>query len=122
MKSGQTLPSCPLTGKRIVSAIGEGRDSGVCVPKASRCIHFSGRKLGSCLAVESRRQISRWVSILLLVGYCAYLYFQLKTHIFLFQAEEAEEEEPVPQSWCIQKRLITMCLQLIFNENFKGSL
>jgi Ca2+:H+ antiporter len=40
-------------------------------------------------------EISRWVSILLLVGYCAYLYFQLKTHIFLFQAEEAEEEEPV---------------------------
>ena len=37
--------------------------------------------------------ISRGTSILLLLVYAAYLVFQLKTHAYLFQAPEGEEEE-----------------------------
>jgi len=38
--------------------------------------------------------ISRGTSILLLFVYCAYLYFQLKSHRHLYEAAEAEEVEP----------------------------
>ncbi|KAH3663662.1 hypothetical protein OGAPHI_005063 [Ogataea philodendri] len=42
-------------------------------------------------------EISRGTSILLLIVYCFYLYFQLGTHKFLFdQALEAEDEEQLP--------------------------
>mmetsp|Transcript_104509 Transcript_104509/g.300427 ORF Transcript_104509/g.300427 Transcript_104509/m.300427 type:complete len:427 (+) Transcript_104509:146-1426(+) len=37
--------------------------------------------------------VSRWVSVMLLGVYFAYLVFQLKTHAHLFQDEDAEEEE-----------------------------
>jgi len=37
--------------------------------------------------------ISRGTAILLLMVYIAYLFFQLKTHAYLFQAPEGEEEE-----------------------------
>jgi len=38
--------------------------------------------------------ISRGTSILLLLVYCAYLYFQLKSHRHLYEAPEQEESEP----------------------------
>jgi len=37
--------------------------------------------------------ISRGTAILLLLVYIAYLFFQLKTHAYLFQAPEGQEEE-----------------------------
>eukprot|EP00812_Abedinium_dasypus_P008877 NODE_2605_length_907_cov_269.318075.p2 GENE.NODE_2605_length_907_cov_269.318075~~NODE_2605_length_907_cov_269.318075.p2 ORF type:complete len:230 (+),score=79.33 NODE_2605_length_907_cov_269.318075:52-690(+) len=37
--------------------------------------------------------VSRWSSVLLLLTYSAYLFFQLYTHVDLFTSEEAEEEE-----------------------------
>lgn len=37
--------------------------------------------------------ISRGTAILLLFVYAAYLFFQLKTHAYLFQASEGQEEE-----------------------------
>jgi len=40
--------------------------------------------------------VSRWVSVMLLGVYFAYLVFQLKTHAHLFQDEDAEEEEESP--------------------------
>lgn len=39
--------------------------------------------------------MSRMVSVIMLFVYGAYLYFQLKTHTFLFEDEEEEEEEGV---------------------------
>ncbi len=42
---------------------------------------------------ETTLEMSRIGSILLLVIYCMYLYFQLFTHKHLFQGEEGEEEE-----------------------------
>lgn len=42
--------------------------------------------------------ISRGTSIILLIIYAIYLIFQLKTHSFMFEAQdEEEEEEEVPQ-------------------------
>ncbi|CAO1629713.1 unnamed protein product [Sympodiomycopsis kandeliae] len=42
--------------------------------------------------------ISRGTSIVLLLVYCLYLVFQLKTHSFLYDAEEGEdEEEEIPE-------------------------
>jgi len=38
--------------------------------------------------------ISRGTSILLLIVYCAYLYFQLKSHRHLYEAADSEESEP----------------------------
>jgi Ca2+:H+ antiporter len=38
--------------------------------------------------------ISRGTSILLLIVYCAYLFFQLKSHAHLYEGSEAESEEP----------------------------
>jgi Ca2+:H+ antiporter len=39
--------------------------------------------------------VSRYVSVLLLLMYAGFLYFQLRTHVFLFQSEAEEEEEVV---------------------------
>ena len=39
--------------------------------------------------------MSRMVSVIMLLVYGAYLFFQLKTHTFLFEGEEDEEEEKV---------------------------
>jgi len=41
--------------------------------------------------------ISRGTAVLLLGVYVAYLYFQLKSHAYLFQAETENEEEEVPK-------------------------
>merc|ERR1719389_130080 len=42
--------------------------------------------------------VSRNVSVLMLVMYAGFLYFQLRTHVFLFQSEGEEEEEVVDLS------------------------
>jgi Ca2+:H+ antiporter len=42
--------------------------------------------------------VSRNVSVLMLFMYAGFLYFQLRTHVFLFQAEGEEEEEVVDLS------------------------
>lgn len=39
--------------------------------------------------------MSRMVSVIMLLVYGAYLFFQLKTHTFLFEGEEDDEEEKV---------------------------
>eukprot|EP01048_Picozoa_sp_COSAG05_P017552 COSAG05_NODE_2413_length_3094_cov_4.279800_1_plen_425_part_00 len=43
--------------------------------------------------------MSRMVSVIMLLVYGAYLFFQLKTHTFLFEDEEEEEEEGVLGFW-----------------------
>lgn len=55
-------------------------------------------KSGNNGAIEERCRsglliISRGTAIVLLLVYVAYLVFQLKTHAYLFQAPEGEEEE-----------------------------
>lgn len=39
--------------------------------------------------------MSRMVSVIMLLVYGAYLFFQLKTHTFLFEGDEEDDEEPV---------------------------
>eukprot|EP01052_Picozoa_sp_SAG31_P048423 SAG31_NODE_10126_length_1179_cov_21.978704_2_plen_94_part_01 len=43
--------------------------------------------------------MSRMVSVVMLLVYGAYLFFQLVTHTFLFEDEEEEEEEAVLGLW-----------------------
>jgi len=55
-------------------------------------------KTGQPGAIEERCRsgllfISRGTAILLLIVYVAYLFFQLKTHAYLFQPSEGQEEE-----------------------------
>ena len=55
-------------------------------------------KHGHAAAIEERCRsglliISRGTAIVLLLIYVAYLVFQLKTHAYLFQAAEGEEEQ-----------------------------
>lgn len=53
--------------------------------------------------------VSRWVSLLLLGIYFAYLYFQLHTHAHLFEDEEGEEEEPPDLSPYAAGVLLAVC-------------
>ena len=49
--------------------------------------------------------MSRMVSVIMLLVYGAYLFFQLKTHTFLFEGEDDDEEGMggVRQAQCAQQ-------------------
>lgn len=50
--------------------------------------------------IDAELQFSRFVSVILLITYCVYLYFQLVTHTHLFEGEDTgEDEENVLGFW-----------------------
>ena len=51
---------------------------------------------GSTKSLHGLLVLSRGTSIILLCTYVGYLFFQLKTHARLFEAEQGEEEEEEP--------------------------
>jgi Ca2+:H+ antiporter len=58
-------------------------------------------------------EVSRYVSIFLLLAYGAYLYFQLKTHTFLFQSEDGGEEEEVADMNPMVATIVLACATVV---------
>lgn len=59
--------------------------------------------------------LSRFTAVLLLGVYCAYLYFQLKSHIDLFEEEDGEH-----QHWRLRATRSLNCLACAFSGRRRG--
>lgn len=64
--------------------------------------------------------ISRGASLILVAVYALYLIFQLRTHAFLYEAEEADEEEEVPMMTPVAAvaGLLAVTLVTSFNADY----
>ncbi|KAI8068134.1 Sodium/calcium exchanger protein-domain-containing protein [Gilbertella persicaria] len=73
--------------------------------------------------VESILQLSRGVSIVLLVVYVLYLLFQLKTHTFLYEDEADDEEMPsTTLAFSVISLLVLACVVSVHAEYLVGAI
>ncbi|KAI8967281.1 calcium/proton exchanger [Mycotypha africana] len=72
---------------------------------------------------EGILQLSHGVSIVLLIVYLLYLFFQLKTHTFLYEDEEDETEVPsTTLSFSVTSLLVIACVVSVHAEYLVGAI
>ncbi|KAI0748486.1 calcium/proton exchanger [Daedaleopsis nitida] len=98
----------PSTNQTIITAIGQHIELGLDTLDEN--------------SIQGLKIISRGTAILLLIVYIAYLYFQLKSHAYLFIAAETGEEEeaetPQMSPWAAGSALLVVTLFTSFCADY----